>query len=132
MARQIKEFAASPVVTLEQGATLFEAARLMRDRNIGDVIITEKREGKDFPIGILTDRDLAVKGCAESLDFKQTSVGDLMSPDLLTLRENEGVKESLDELHKWNVRRAPVCDQDGFLTGIISAHDLHKYEYAEE
>jgi len=132
MARVIKEFVASPVVTLPQSASLFDAAQLMRDRNIGDVIITEQREGKEFPIGILTDRDLAVKGCAEGLDFKQTSVGELMSPKLLTLGENEGVKESLDELHKWNVRRAPVCDQDGFLTGIISAHDLHKYEYAEK
>ena len=76
MAQQVKELMTERPVTLERDASLTDAAKLMRDRGIGDVIVVEG----DRAAGIVTDRDIVIRGVAEGNDPDATSVGDVMRP----------------------------------------------------
>lgn len=101
-----------------------EAARLMRQYHVGDLVIVE--EGKDgrVPVGIVTDRDLVVEVMAKEVDPARFTVGDLMSRDLLTVREQDGIYETIQRMRIHGVRRVPVVDASGGLVGIVSIDDL--------
>ncbi len=111
------------VVTVHRQATVEDAARLMRSNHIGDVVVVEDAESR-VPVGIITDRDIAVEVVAHGLAPGKTPVGSVMSGPVLTLREDDGFLEGLDKMSARGVRRAPVVDQDGRLKGLISIDDL--------
>jgi CBS domain-containing protein len=93
----------------------------MEDKNIGSVIVT----GADGNFGIVTDRDIALRVVNRCLDPVRTPVEDIMTKDLvLTLREDIGLLEALDQIRKSAVRRFPVVDVDGRLKGIITLDDI--------
>lgn len=102
-----------------------EAARLMRQYHVGDVVIVDEgADGKRTPIGIVTDRDLVVEIMAKEVNPAQFTVGDLMSRDLLIVREQDGIYETIQRMRIHGVRRVPVVDATGGLVGIISIDDL--------
>ncbi|OGE24617.1 MAG: signal transduction protein [Candidatus Dadabacteria bacterium RIFCSPHIGHO2_12_FULL_53_21] len=109
------------VVTVSPDTTVSEVTRIMEDKNLGSVIVT----GGDDRFGIVTDRDIALRVVNRCLDPVKTPIEDVMTQDLvLTLREDMGLFEALEQIRKSAVRRFPVVDVDGRLTGIITLDDI--------
>ena len=103
---------------------LAEAVRTMLENHVGSLIIVETRGTARRPVGILTDRDIVRGQLRLSTDLFCLTVGDVMTPDPLTIRGNLGVTEAIEALHGRGVRRAPVVDDAGDLLGMITLDDL--------
>ena len=112
------------VVILKRDDTILEAAKLMRQHHIGDVLVVEERGGVPVPVGIVTDRDLVVEIMAPDLDQKVITVGDIMVGELATVNENIGVFEAIQYMRSKAVRRLPIVDENGGLVGILTLDDL--------
>ena len=111
------------VVTIHRDATVEDAALFMRSSHIGDVVVVDAADTRR-PVGIITDRDIAVEVVAQGLAPAQTPVGSVMSTPVLSLREEDSLLEALDKMSAGGVRRAPVLDRDGRLKGLVSVDDL--------
>ena len=103
--------------------SLVEAARLMKDENIGVVPVVESETSKRL-VGVLTDRDIAVRAVAEGRDGATTSVGHIMTADVRTSIASDSVNDVMELMGREQVRRIPVVDDRGALVGIISQADI--------
>lgn len=120
----IGEICNREVVIMQPEDTVLEAAKLMRQHHVGTVMIVEERNGKRVPVGIVTDRDLVVEVIAPELNPDAITVGDIMVPDLATVKEATGIFEAVQYMRGKGVRRLPVVDEEDRLVGIISLDDL--------
>ena len=100
-----------------------EAAELMRKEHIGSVPVVENEQSKKL-IGIVTDRDLALKIVAEGLDAKSTKVEVVMTHKVITRRSNDDLQKALDSMAKYQLRRIPIVDKDNKILGIIAQADV--------
>lgn len=101
-----------------------EAAKLMRQYHVGDVVIVEERDGRRVPVGIVTDRDLVIEVMAKEVDPALFRMGDLVTRELFSAHEQDGVYETIQRMRVHGVRRMPVVDRDGALVGIVTLDDL--------
>jgi len=108
------------VETLPRSATCVDAARLMRGQNIGSVVVANDRE----PVGVLTDRDLAVRVMAEARDPAKVRVEDVMSPHPIFLSVRRSLDEAIATMRDLGVRRLPVVNDGGRLAAVISLDDI--------
>ena len=120
----IGEICNRDVVVALSNETALEAARLMRQYHVGDVLVVEERDGKRIPVGIVTDRDLVVEIVAPELDSTFITVKDIMAPNFITVSERLGVYETIQFMRGKGVRRLPVVDDGGALVGIVTLDDL--------
>jgi CBS domain-containing protein len=117
--QQVKEVMTERPVTLDRAASLAEAAQLMRDRDIGDVIVVE---GQDVA-GIVTDRDIVIRGVADGADPNRTRVGEVVSGELASVGPDDPVEQAITVMREKAIRRIPVLE-GGNLVGIVSLGDL--------
>jgi CBS domain-containing protein len=115
------------VVIITREASIVEAARLMREFHVGDVVVIERRDGENIPVGILTDRDIVVEIVAAEIGLDAANVGDVMSRDVLLASEEEPVTETIKRMKERGVRRLPVVDAKGALQGILSVDDIFEF-----
>jgi CBS domain-containing protein len=108
------------IICVNPGTSVREAARLMGEKNIGSTIVV--REGK--PIGILTDRDILLRVMNNGLDPEKTSVDEVMTQQIVTLREDIGLFEALQQIKGKGIRRFPIVDAKGNLQGIMTLDDI--------
>jgi CBS domain-containing protein len=107
------------VITATRSTTAAVVATMMRAHRVGCVVVVE--DGR--PIGIVTDRDLALRVVADSLPG-HTLVEDVMTPDPVTARATAGIETMLRVLRKAGTRRLPLVDDAGHLVGIVTHDDL--------
>ena len=112
------------VIVVDKTASIVEAARLMRKYHVGDLVVVEDRAGKRVPVGIVTDRDIVLEVVAEGVDMNDVNVGDIMSNNLVTARENDSVLETIKIMRAKGVRRLPVINDANDLVGILAVDDL--------
>jgi len=112
------------VVTATRETTIQQAAQLMRENHVGDLLVVDQQNGVRTPVGIVTDRDIVISVVAMGLDPAVLSVGDIMGPDLETVDEDEGIFETLHQMREAGVRRVPVVGRTRELIGIVSTDDL--------
>jgi len=124
---KVRELMTTELVTVRPLTAVSESARLMRDADIGDVLVTED----DRLVGILTDRDIAVRVVAEGMDCTKALSGDVMSVDLITGMPDWDVDDAADIMAEEQIRRLPIV-QDGRLIGIISLGDIATQIMEEE
>ena len=117
---QIKDVMTVGVRMVRPEASIFEISKLMRDEDIGAVPVVEN----DKLIGMVTDRDVVVRGLAAYPELKHTSARSVMSSRLLYCYEDQSVEEVLDNMGDVQVRRMPVVDRDKRLVGVVSLGDL--------
>lgn len=127
---RIGEICTVQTVYCEREETVQGAAMLMRKHHVGDLVVVEPN-GERVPVGIVTDRDIVVSVIALGLDPASLLVGDIMTDDLLTTSENDDVYETIERMRYRGIRRVPVVNKAGGLTGIVSADDLLEF-LAEE
>ncbi len=112
------------VVFAHRDTALVEAARLMREHHVGSLVVIVDRASERVPVGLLTDRDIAVAVVAEGLDPRTLKAGDVMSTDLATVREQDGITDVLRLMREKGVRRVPVVSRSGALAGIVTIDDV--------
>jgi len=112
------------VVFIHRGASIPEAARLMREYHVGDLIVVDEKTGKRVPVGIVTDRDIVLEVIAEGVSLNDVCVGDIMSAELVTARTGDDLLETVKVMRARGIRRLPVIDDDNELAGILSVDDL--------
>lgn len=120
----IGEFCNREVVFATRTTGIREAAQLMRRYHVGDLVVVDEVEGKRLPVGMVTDRDIVIEIIAQSLSIDDLSVGDIMSPQLISVEEKEDVVETIRRMRAHGIRRIPVVGQDGGLVGIVSVDDM--------
>jgi len=103
---------------------IVELAQLMRRQHVGDVIVVDRQGDLVVPVGIVTDRDIVVELIADQVDLESVTTGDVMSPELITARQNEGIWDTLQLMGNKGIRRLPVVNDDGGLEGILTVDDL--------
>ncbi|HVY63352.1 MAG TPA: CBS domain-containing protein [Gammaproteobacteria bacterium] len=112
------------VATIAPTEGIAAAAARMREEHVGTLIVAERRGSAMVPVGILTDRDIVVGVVAKGVPADAVTVGDAMTRDLLSVREDDGVEFALREMRRKGVRRAPVVGKRGALVGIVSLDDV--------
>jgi CBS domain-containing protein len=101
-------------------ASVVDAARVMRDKDIGAVIVLDE----DRLVGILTDRDIIMRALAHGADPGRTRVGDICSRELTTVAPTATVDEVTRMMRAKAIRRLPVVEDGGRVVGIVSLGDL--------
>lgn len=120
----VGEICTREVAVADGSTTIQQAAQLMRQHHVGNLVVVEKRNGKSVPVGIVTDRDIVVSVVATKLDATVFTVGDLAIQKLTTCQEDEGVFECIRRMRTKGVRRMPVLDREGNLMGIVAVDDM--------
>jgi CBS domain-containing protein len=128
---KVGEICTVQTIYCKRDETVQGAALLMRKNHVGDLVVVEQPNGERIPVGIITDRDIVVSVIALGLDPASLLVGDIMSDDLLTCSEKDDVYETIERMRLRGIRRVPVTNAHGGLTGIVSADDLFGF-LAEE
>lgn len=114
------EMSIKPVVTIAPNASIKEAAKLMRTRKVGALVVTSSRK----PIGILTDRDIAVDVVAAGGDPSAMTVAKVMHRHPRVLREDRGLFDAVKTFSSAGIRRLPVVNRAGAVRGIIALDDV--------
>jgi CBS domain-containing protein len=109
-----------PVVTASTQMTVEEAARAMRAKNVGALVVVNAGR----PVGMLTDRDVTVEVVAQGKDPDSVRVGDVMHKKPMTIREDLGLLDAAKTFARTGVRRLPVVTKTGVLVGVITVDDL--------
>lgn len=119
--RSIRELMTTKPTTVEPSRTVVDAARVMKQEDVGPVPVVENG---DRLAGIVTDRDIVLRVVAEGGDPQSTTVGEIMSRDLVTVDPDQPLDEALRLMARHQVRRLPVCEEDGRLVGIVAQADI--------
>ena len=116
------------VVTVQRSDEVTTAAHLMRDKHVGYLVVvqTDAAGGAPRPIGVLTDRDLVVTLLARDVSPGSVRVGDVMTPNPVTVAESDAMEAALQRMRESGIRRLPVINGQGELVGIIATDDILK------
>jgi CBS domain-containing protein len=116
---KLREIMSTPAVTVDADSPVTTAARLMRDSDIGDVIVLSNGN----VTGMVTDRDLAVRVVASGRDPAQTMTGEVASTDVHSLSPDDDVEKAIALIREFAVRRIPILEGDEPV-GIVTIGDL--------
>ena len=117
------EYCNREIIITGQDVSVTEAAMLMRQHHVGDLVVVEQQGEKTLPIGIITDRDIVIEVIAKKADPDTLIIKDIMSTGLVTVEENEALLDTLALMQNQGVRRIMVVDAQGSLQGLLSADD---------
>jgi CBS domain-containing protein len=120
VAQQIQDIMTKQVHTVRTDASVLEVARIMRDRRIGDVLVTDEDGSL---CGIITDRDIVVRAVAAGMSLDQTKVSEICTEDLVQVDANASIEEIIAIMREHAIRRVPVVHGDKPI-GIVSIGDL--------
>jgi CBS domain-containing protein len=120
MPKTVREVMTSKLCSIDADKPVAYAAKMMRDEDVGIAPIVEG----DRLVGVLTDRDIAVRVVAEGRDPEQVKVTEVASSDLVTLDPQQDLEEALRLMARHQVRRLPVVEEDGRLVGVVAQADV--------
>ncbi len=121
---QVQEICHRQVCTLARGDSALTAARAMRDQHVGCVVVVDAGSAGQVPVGLVTDRDIVVAVMALDLAPEEVTLGDIMGAELYTIKGEEHMADALEVMRARGIRRLPVVDDAGTLSGIVTADDL--------
>src|SRR5262245_60949127 len=111
------------VVSVSSSADVTVAARLMRESHVGFLVVHAQGDDLRKPVGVLTDRDIVLEIIAKDVEPKSVTVGDVMTRQPLVANEADDVTDLLQRMRLAGIRRVPVVDARGALTGIMALDD---------
>jgi CBS domain-containing protein len=109
--------------TTTPDASLQDAARLMKQANVGLIPVVEGK-GSNNLVGVITDRDIAIRVVADGRDATSTTVREAMSGSPSTCRHDDDVDDVMELMGKEQLRRVPIVDERGSLVGIVAQADI--------
>jgi CBS domain-containing protein len=117
----VREIMTKELVRCDPGAPVADVAKLMVDRNCGEVLVCDGL----YLLGVITDRDIVCRGVAPRLNLDSLTARDVMtSRPLVTVKETQTIAEAVEQLGRGAFRRVPVVDVDGHIVGILSQVDV--------
>ena len=119
MAGKVRDLMTPDPLTVGQEVTLTDAARQMRDADVGVLIVTQGPEVR----GVLTDRDIVVRAVADDLDPATTRIAEIVTHDLVAVSPGDDIDTVAEMMRTHSVRRLPVLDGER-LVGVVSLGDL--------
>ena len=117
---QLKEIITSPAQTVAPDSSLVDAAGIMKARDLGWLPVADRGR----VVGILTDRDIAIRGVAGGLDVRSAKVEEVMSREVFSCSINSSVEEAANLMEEEQVRRLVVVDENDKIAGVVSLADL--------
>jgi CBS domain-containing protein len=117
----VRDFMTTNVITIDVHGTVLEAAKLMHQQDVGDLVVMEGNVAK----GIVTERDLVGRVMAQKKPL-DTKVSEVMSDPLITIEEESSIRDAARKMVKYKIRRLPVMKKD-VLVGIIATSDCARY-----
>lgn len=120
----VGEICIREVVITNKDSSIIEVAKLMRKYHVGDIVVVDSSGNQPIPIGIITDRDIVVELIASDVALDSVTVADVMSYDLITAREQDGIWDTMQRMSAKGIRRMPVVNEQGGLEGILTVDDL--------
>jgi CBS domain-containing protein len=121
---KVRNIMKGPVFSVDPEASIADAARLMGERDVGVVPVVEA----DKIVGIITDRDIAIRAVARGL-ATESPIRGVMTTNVVTCRAEEELDDLFERMANNQVRRLPVTDQDGGLIGIVSIGDAARLDW---
>ena len=120
----IEKFCRREVVTAQPEMSVANAARVMREAHVGNVVVVSTTATGRRPVGIVTDRDIVIEVVAAGLDPAFVKLADLLLERVITAEAGDGYLDTVKTMAKHGVRRLPVVDERGDLVGIVTLDDL--------
>lgn len=117
---KVRDVMSKKVVTISADAPVVEAARKMKDANVGSVVVLDK----NAVAGIVTDRKIVMTVVAENRDPAKEKIGSITSKSLITCNEDSDVHDALMTMGKNKIRRCPVVNERKELVGVVSMADI--------
>lgn len=111
------------VISIRASADVAEAAKLMRDEHVGFLVVFNEGDEIRKPVGVITDRDIVLQVTARDVKGHDVTVGDVMTRQPLIAREQDEFTDLLQAMRLAGIRRVPVVDSRGALTGVIATDD---------
>lgn len=125
---RLRDLMSVEVVTIGPDADLVEAARLMRKQHVGFLVVMRpSARGEGVLAGVLTDRDIVLQAVAKDVDPHAVTVQDIMTTNVLTGKEDEGLATLLGRMRKAGIHRIPVLNGACMVQGVISIDDVLRY-----
>ena len=121
---KVKHIYSHNVIRTPRSLSLERLAVLMRRHHVGAVLVTEGEPSENQAIGIVTDRDLVLQAMAEGIGPREATVGDVMTPSVVSVSENADIHEALETMGVRGIRRLGVATGEGVLVGIVSFDDI--------
>ena len=118
--KTIRDVMTSNPTTIQPSTSIVDAARKMRDEDVGSLPIVEGGQ----LTGTITDRDITIRAIAEGRDAQSTTVGEIASRDLVTIDPQQSLEEAARLMGQHQLRRLPVVEEDGRLVGILAQADI--------
>jgi CBS domain-containing protein len=128
MAHSVRDVMTQGPRSVRRGSSVVEAARIMRDEDVGVVPVVEG----DRIVGMLTDRDITLSVVAEGKDPQSTKAEEIASSELVTVDPQQDLDEALRLMARHQVRRLPVVEEDGKLVGILAQADVARHASDEQ
>ena len=120
---KVAEHCKRKVVSVSESADVTSAARLMRESHVGFLVVHEQGDELRKPIGVLTDRDIVLQIIAREVEPASVTVKDVMTRQPLIASETDDLTDLLQGMRLAGIRRVPVVDARGALTGIMALDD---------
>ncbi len=117
---KVKDAMTPNVTSVSPQTTITEAAKQMRDLNVGALPVLKGHE----LAGIITDRDITIRAGAQHWDYDRKTVGDAMTPSVTCCRDTESLEDAVHQMEARQIRRLPVMDESGALVGMLSLGDV--------
>jgi len=121
---RIGEVCTRTVAIVRKTESINDAALVMRELGVGDVVVVESKNGVNEPVGMLTDRDIVLRGICERRDLDAATAFDFMTLAPVVAFEDESVFAVIEQMREHGVRRVPIVSQTGALVGIAAYDDL--------
>ena len=111
------------VITVDRGIDVAAAAGVMRDKEVGYLVVTDAAGDGRKPVGVVTDRDIVIKVMARDIDPHLLKVADVMTPEPLVAGYADDIAKTLHRMRALGVRRVPVIGPQGNIVGVLSLDD---------
>lgn len=119
---QVKDVMTKGIACVDTKSTAADAARKMKDQNVGTVLVVEGSEVK----GLVTDRAIVTRVVAEQQDPRNVPIGNVMTKEIIGCKENEDIMNAMKTMGDNKIRRMPVVNDKSQLVGVVSLADIAK------
>jgi CBS domain-containing protein len=123
-AMRVERIYTRSIVGVTRSSTIQEAAALMRKHHVGTLLVMGDDPDVNTVLGFITDRDIVLQAVADGLYPDEVTAGEVMTPCVATVREDEDVHEALEAMRRAGIRRLVVMGTDGSIAGILSIDDI--------
>ncbi len=118
------ELCTRKTVIISEDKSVKTAAMLMKQYNVGSLVVVRPLNNHNIPVGIITDRDIILNVIADNKELESIKVHRIMSAPVITVQESTTLYEALMKMRYSGIRRVPVINEKGLLTGILSVDDI--------